>query len=421
MVNPPIAPVDPTTKLFPSAVMTALDGRYTANASRDSGSGVGIAIGDGVVGPQGLLVRSPETADRLLVVRDSLTVRQRFGVGSSPSSRTPFTSVTKVDGSTLTTDAKAADKCGVSINTSFVGGFANEASYGASNPTFLFGVNLFNIFGTKTGTNDLAGINTVYGTLLEAHVSSKDATLNTLNGVMVETSTNSSIGEVRGINVVGHRLGDQPGSSTVTTAVGVNISSPTMGANKWSLRTEGTAPSAFGGDVHLSLDPSSPRLFHAYSGEIRSKLVSIGGSQVTTLGGVNVASAGMLTVKSNGDSDVVASLQGRGGQTADILRVGRDTGISARFDKLGRLALQTTGAFAQNDLIAGEAGMWADNSAFGSERFKFQARATNGTLRPTVAIPLNPISIAAAATDATSTQTLANDLRQKLVDLGWFV
>lgn len=417
----PIPSVDRDTNLFPPQVMESLDGRYPRNESRDSGSGVGIALGDGGVGPEALLVRSPETPERLLVVRDDLQVRRRFGVGSAPSSRTPFTAVTRVDGSTLSADAKAADKVGFSLNTSFVGGFSGEAGFGASNPSFLFGFNAFNIFGRGTSAGDLSGINTVYGSLLEAHVSSTDAALSTLNGVMVETSTNSSITEVRGINVVGHRPGTTPGSATVQTAVGVNIASPTMGTNRWALRTEGAAASSFGGDLHLSLDPATPRLLHAYSGEVRSKRASVGGSTVTTLGGVNVPSVGMLTVKSNADSDVVAALQGRGGQTGNILQMGRDTSIGARFDKFSRLIFQTGSALADADLVAGEGGMWVDNSNFGSERLNFRGKATNGTVRPTVSVPLNPITIAAAATDAASTQTLVNDLRQKLVNLGWFV
>ena len=389
-------------------------------AQRES-AGVGLAIGDPDLAAPGLLVRSPETTERLLVARDHLQVRQRFGVGTAPSSRTPFAAITRVDGSTLSADAKAADKCGVSINTSFVGGFTNEGAYGASNPSFLFGVNLFNIFGTKAGAGDLAGINTIYGTLAEAHISAKDAAVNTLNGLMVETSTNSSVDEVRGINVVGHRLGDDAGSSVVQTAVGVNITSPTMGVKKYALRTQGSAPSEFGGDVNLSLDPSAPRLLHTYSGEVRSKRVSVGGATVTEQGGVNVASVGMLTVKSNADSDVVASFQGRGSQSGDIIRMGRDTAATTRFDGRARLIFQSNTALATGDLTAGEGGMWVDNSSFGNERMNFRGKATNGTLRPTVSVPLNPIGIAAAATDAATTQALVNDLRQKLISLGWFV
>lgn len=87
----------------------------------------------------------------------------------------------------------------------------------------------------------------------------------------------------------------------------------------------------------------------------------------------------MLTAKSNADSDVAAHFQGRGGQTADIIRIGNDTAIRSRLDNRGLFITNIGTAPADSDLANGDVAFYVESTG-GAMKPKIKARDANGTI-----------------------------------------
>lgn len=106
-----------------------------------------------------------------------------------------------------------------------------------------------------------------------------------------------------------------------------------------------------------------------------------------------------------------------GSQAGDQTRWRSSGGVTeTRINKGNYFMTLKSSAPADADLSNGEVSVWTD-PANSAARFQLKSKETGGTVR-SVYIPLSPVTLAAAATDAATTQTLVNDIRSKLIATG---
>lgn len=276
------------------------------------------------------------------------------------------------------------DKVASVLAVTFIGDFTPELNRPGGAKTWLWGSNDFVMLGPLSGAAPVLGVSNAWARLTEIHVNTPNSTYGNILGLIGEsnvgaTATGSAItGWLASVKAAGPR--NNAGAS-VANAASLYITSPAAGTatNQYAIYVDGSGKSRFGGSIDMSTDPTNPGLFHTYSGEVRSKYVSIGGNVVTTPGGVGVASTAMLTAKSTADGDVVAHFQGRGGQTGDLLRLGNDTTVRTRFDKNGRLGMSNPNVPADADLANGEQMLYVANTA-GNPKLMVKGKDSAGTV-----------------------------------------
>lgn len=181
-----------------------------------------------------------------------------IGNGASGLLRQPNNSNVLIDGSTLSaTGASGIDKVGSVNAVTFRGGFSNEASYGSSNPSFLWGANDFVTTGTASG--DVAGITEFWGRLTETHLNVPGASISDQYGLVGQTNVDSA---ATGATISGWlaSIRATPPSVTATGTTIANAASiyspgPAAGiaTNTYNIYAGGTVQNYFGGQtVHNS-------------------------------------------------------------------------------------------------------------------------------------------------------------------------
>lgn len=214
------------------------------------GGGTGLLVGGAAAGATGdpvVFMRYP-SINRQVQVRDEMYVRTRFGVGASPSQRIPINLTVNMNGSLLT-KANNADKVALCNTVTFSGDFSNEATWGMSSASFVFGANDFITTGSTAG--DLTGIFSIYGRLSEVHIYSPGRSLTQVIALQAEAHVEASaratnVTSLMGLQVKAPR---NEGGGVVTTAYGIKVESPTTGATNYAINVSGSAESYFGGKI----------------------------------------------------------------------------------------------------------------------------------------------------------------------------
>ena len=343
-----------------------IDGTKTFVGGAGAGLGPMIKIGTGPNGPVELHEYDTETYGRTLHVRDSIYSRFRMGVGTPPVLRMPNTANVTIDGSTLSAVSNGADKVGQQNTVTFKGGFTGEAGFGASNPGWVWGANDFIITGSVSG--DMAGINDVCGRLTEVHVNAPGAALSTVRALMVEahleaSAVGGSITSLYGIHILAPHNG-----GTIGTAYGLCIESPVLATANFALKTNGTAPISFGGDVSLPT-----RTLDTTTGVVKS--------QTVTIGPPGTAGQGRLTIEGTSAGSFLLTLKAFAGQTVNLFQIQNSASdVKTRFDKAGTFVTKVIAAPADADIATSEVAFWFDNTA-GAAKVKFKGKDSGGTVR----------------------------------------
>lgn len=295
----------------------------------------------------------------------------------NPLTRIPMNNAVTIDGSTLTSAGAAADKVGSQNSVTFQGGFAAEASRGASNPGFLWGSNDFIRTGTTAG--DISGVTDIQARLTEVHMSAPGANINNVSALVGEANVDSVGGVVNNWLASVIARGPENRSTPKATiskaaALLINQIQPGTATEQWAIYAEGDGNVRLGGHIEMNNDPSNPKTVSAYHGGFAGKSVRVGSPG-------DLPSGALFGVKTTSGGDVAAWIQGRGGQSGDLLRLSEnDNVLWARFDKIGRLALGNPYAPNSSEMNNGELFLTVDpNSA--SPKLILTMKDSNGTVR----------------------------------------
>lgn len=291
--------------------------------------------------------------------------------------RIPVNFAIEMDGSLLT-NSHLSDKVAFQNTVVFKGGFSGEAARALSNPGWLWGANDFIV--TETASGAISGIDDMRARLTEVHIGSPNANLNTLYALQVDTeidstATSAVVDDMGGLYVKAPN-NSAGGGVTVTNCATIRFGSPNVGTNKYGLLQEGEAKNQFQGDILMNNDPSAPHTMNAYEGTVRALNALVG---PTASGDAGFTAVARFNVKSKADGDIVSHFAGRGGQTADIMRIATDTTIKSRFDKGGRLGIRVTSAPADGDVANSEAVLYVDDTA-GNPKVMAKCKDSAGTV-----------------------------------------
>lgn len=305
-----------------------------------------------------------------------------IGTGSGDNNTDPprriLTNIwSSLDGGTLTA-SNPGDIVGLQNTVHFFGDYTNEHNEGwSSSPGFLFGSNDYITTGDATG--DLAGATVLLARLVESHLMSPGADLDQFYALQTDqgvhaSATDSHVGRMASLFI--NRPYKEAGATgaVVDDMYAIYAVTPTAGdaTNVWGIYVEGYAPSYFGGPLQGSIDPSHPTDANLKYGVLFSK----GGH----FGEIDNNPGSVFGAKAFADADVVGWIQGRGGQSGDLLRLGNDTTIYTRFDKNGRLGQRIDWAPADADIVNGEIFMWVTPTA-GAMKLNLKGKDAGGTVR----------------------------------------
>jgi hypothetical protein len=173
----------------------------------------------------------------------------KLGLGASPTPRNPINSLQQVDGGSVGTTG--ADIVGGSFATKFTGDFT---SMGGPDPGFIWGWETFTITGNSAG--DLAGVTNLIGGNIELALAIPSGHITTVIGFQCSAELWGAAAGATVDNMISAYV-DPPSrksgatGGSVTTAIGLQVNTPTVGANNFAIYQAGSGTNRFDGQVQV--------------------------------------------------------------------------------------------------------------------------------------------------------------------------